>query len=90
MARVQDIRISMDGKGRWIDDIGDVPRRVERPWRSLKYEEVYLKAYETVAEALESITTCFRHSNSERRHAGLGRRKPDEVFCEPDPLPQAA
>jgi hypothetical protein len=83
--RAYDIRISMDGKGRWIDNV-----MVERLWRSLKYEEVYLKAYETVTEARESITTYFRHFNEERRHQGLGRRTPDEVFHEPDPLPQAA
>jgi putative transposase len=83
--RAYDIRISMDGKGRWIDNV-----MVERLWRSLKYEEVYLKAYETVTEARESITTYFRHFNEERRHQGLGRRTPDEVFYEPDPLPQAA
>jgi putative transposase len=59
-----DIRISMDGKGRWIDNV-----MVERLWRSLKYEEVYLKAYETVAEARQSIATYLRYFNEERGHS---------------------
>lgn len=80
-----EIQISMDGKGRWVDNV-----MVERLWRSLKYEEVYLKAYETVAEARRSITTYFRYFNEERRHTSLGRRTPDEVFYQPEMLPLAA
>ena len=55
-----DIRISMDGKGRWVDNVF-----VERLWRSLKYEEVYLKAYDTVAEARLGIGNYFRFYNRE-------------------------
>jgi putative transposase len=69
------IRISMDGKGRWVDNVF-----VERLWRSLKYEEVYLKAYETVAEARQGMASYFRFYNRERRHQGLDRRTPDQVY----------
>jgi putative transposase len=69
------IRISMDGKGRWVDNVF-----VERLWRSLKYEEVYLKAYETVAEARQGMANYFRFYNRERRHQGLNRQTPDQVY----------
>jgi len=69
------IRISMDGKGRWVDNVF-----VERLWRSLKYEEVYLKAYDTVAEARLGIGNYFRFYNCERRHQGLDRQTPDQVY----------
>ena len=60
------IRISMDGKGRWVDNVF-----IERLWRSLKYEEVYLKAYESVKEARESIKTWMKFYNEERTHQFL-------------------
>jgi putative transposase len=69
------IDISMDGKGRWIDNVF-----VERLWRSVKYEEVYLKAYETVAEARAGIDTYFQFYNSERRHQSMNRQTPDQVY----------
>jgi len=69
------IRISMDGKGRWVDNVF-----VERLWRSLKYEEVYLKAYETVAEARQGMANYFRFYNRDRRHQGLNRQTPDQVY----------
>jgi putative transposase len=62
------IRISMDGKGRWVDNVF-----VERLWRSVKYEEVYLKAYETVNEARTSLAKYFHFYNHERRHQTLGQ-----------------
>ena len=65
----------MDGKGRWVDNVF-----VERLWRSLKYEEVYLKAYETVAEARQGMANYFRLYNRERRHQGLNRQTPDQVY----------
>ena len=68
------IDISMDGKGRWIDNVF-----IERLWRSVKYEEVYLKAYETVAEARTGIGTYFQFYNSERRHQSMNRQTPDQV-----------
>lgn len=72
-----DIRISMDGKGRWVDNVF-----VERLWRSLKYEEVYLKGYATVAEARKSISEYLHMFNEERRHQSLNRRTPDQVYYE--------
>jgi len=70
------IRISMDGKGRWIDNVF-----VERLWRSLKYEEVYLKAYENVAEARRGIGEYFQFYNQKRPHYALDRFTPDEVYA---------
>ena len=75
--KAADIRISMDGKGRWVDNVF-----VERLWRSLKYEEVYLKAYETVSEARNGIGGWIEFYNYERRHQSLDRRTPDQVFRE--------
>jgi putative transposase len=69
------IQISMDGKGRWVDNVF-----VERLWRSLKYEEVYLKAYDSVAEARLGIGNYFRFYNRERRHQSLDRQTPDQVY----------
>lgn len=70
-----DIAISMDGKGRWMDNVF-----IERLWRSLKYEDVYLKAYDSVAYAKESINSWFRFYNQERRHQSLQRKTPDTVY----------
>jgi putative transposase len=72
-----EIRISMDGKGRWVDNVF-----VERLWRSLKYEEVYLKAYDDVAEARKGIAKYFRLFNQDRRHQSLNKRTPDQVYYE--------
>ena len=79
------IDISMDGKGRWIDNVF-----VERLWRSVKYEEVYLKAYETVAEARTGIGTYFQFYNSERRRQSMNRKTPDQVYMGNVEWPQAA
>ena len=65
----------MDGKGRWLDNVF-----IERLWRSLKYEEVYLKAYESVREARRSIRTWMDFYNSERTHQSLDRKTPDEEY----------
>ena len=70
-----DIKISMDGKGRWVDNVF-----VERLWRSVKYEEVYLKAYDTVAEAKQSLESYFEFYNFERRHQSLNKQTPDTVY----------
>ncbi len=69
--RERSIAISMDGKGRCLDNIF-----VERLWRSLKYEEVYLHAYDSVAEAREGIRRYFDFYNSERPHQALGYQTP--------------
>ncbi|HCH1012726.1 TPA: IS3 family transposase [Vibrio parahaemolyticus] len=69
------IRISMDGKGRWVDNVF-----IERLWRSLKYEEVYLKAYTTPREAELEIGNYMVFYNEERNHQGLNNLTPDEAY----------
>ena len=73
--RVHGVAISMDGRGRFSDNTF-----VERLWRSLEYEEIYLKAYPNVAEARHSIAAYFDFYNHERLHQALGYRAPREVF----------
>ena len=63
---------------------------VERLWRSVKYEEVYIHAYEGVAAARAGLGRSFRFYNSGRRHQGLGRRTPDEVYSGSGSWPKAA
>lgn len=69
------IRISMDGRGRVFDNIF-----VERLWRSVKYEEVYLKDYESVPEAIGGLGAYFEFYNQERLHQALGYRTPTAVY----------
>jgi putative transposase len=73
--RQHDIRISMDGKGRWVDNVF-----VERLWRSVKYEEVYLKAYDSIGDARDSLGRYFAFYNTKRRHQSLDRQTPDSVY----------
>ena len=70
------VRISMDGKGRFLDNIF-----IERLWRSLKYEEVFIKAYASVAEARRSIGAWLNFYNDERKHQALGYRTPSQIFA---------
>jgi putative transposase len=70
-----DIKISMDGKGAWRDNVF-----VERLWRSVKYEEVYLRAYDTVSEARQSIGRYLDLYNSRRPHSSLDGRTPDQAY----------
>ncbi len=77
----QGIRISMDGKGRCLDNIF-----CERLWRSLKYEEVYLKAYATTAEARTEIGKWFRFYNDERPHQALNYLTPRQFFAAATPV----
>ncbi len=79
------VRISMDGKGRWLDNV-----YVERFWRSLKQEEVYRRAYDTVVEARKGIADYLRYFNEERPHQGLDNRTPDDVYYRRKPLTKAA
>jgi putative transposase len=79
-----DIRISMDGKGAWRDNVF-----VERLWRSVKYEEVYLNAYESMSEAKKSLQKYFKYYNQNRKHQTL-KAKPDQVYYESIKLPEAA
>jgi putative transposase len=76
------ISISMDGKGRWRDNVF-----VERIWKSIKYEEVYLHAYESVQQARESIGRYLEFYNSVRPHSSLGAFTPDQVYF--NRLPEA-
>jgi putative transposase len=69
------VRISMDGKGRYLDNIF-----IERLWRSLKYEDVYIKAYGSVAEARRSLGEWLAFYNDVRPHQSLGYRTPREIF----------
>ena len=71
----RDIRISMDGKGRWIDNVF-----IERLWRSVKYEEVYLRAYASGTEARASLARYFAFYNAVRIHQVHEYRTPDEVY----------
>lgn len=73
--RDHDVQISMDGRGRWMDNVF-----IERLWRSVKYEEVYLKAYENLTEARRELAAYFHFYNHRRRHQGLADRTPDQVY----------
>ena len=68
------IKISMDGRGRWIDNVF-----IERLWKSVKYQDVYLKAYSSIGELREGLTKWFDRYDR-RRHQGLDNRTPDEVY----------
>lgn len=69
------IRISMDGQGRWVDNVF-----IERLWRSVKYEEVYLKAYDSISEARGELERYFEFYNMRRRHQSLDYQTPDKVY----------
>ncbi len=69
------IKVSMDGKGRCLDNIP-----IERFWRTVKYEEVYLKTYESVKEARGALSAYIEWYNHERRHSGLNHHRPFEVM----------
>jgi len=79
------IQISMDGKGAWRDNVF-----VERLWRSVKYEEVYLHAYDTVSAAKAGLDRYFRFYNNRRPHSSLDRQTPDQFYFNALPLPMAA
>jgi putative transposase len=85
LVQQHDIQISMDGKGSWRDNVF-----VERLWKSLKYEEVYLHAYDSVGEARKSIQCYFSFYNQRRPHSSLDGRTPDMVYFAALPQPQAA
>jgi len=78
------IRISMDGKGCWRDNVF-----IERVWRSIKYEEVYLHAYETVSAAREGIGRYINFYNTRRPHSSHQARTPDVVYFASLPQPSA-
>ncbi len=79
----RDIAVSMDGRGAWRDNVF-----VERLWRSVKYEEVYLRAYDSVGEARASIGRYLDFYSRKRPHSSLDARTPDQAYF--DHLPQRA
>jgi len=83
--RLSNISISMDGKGAWRDNVF-----VERFWRTVKYEEVYLHAYDGVGQARQSIGRYIAFYNTRRPHAALDGRTPDQAYFDPLPLRTAA
>jgi putative transposase len=79
------VRVSMDGKGRWVDNVF-----VERLWRSVKYEEIYLHAHETVRAVKTALRRYFDFYNARRPHQSLEYRTPDEMYFDPDNRKEAA
>lgn len=79
------VAISMDGKGAWRDNVF-----VERLWRTVKYEEVYLRAYDSVPEARASIARYLSFYNRGRPHSSLDERTPDEAYFGVQPMARAA
>ena len=81
---VRGIRISMDGKGAWRDNVF-----VERLWRTIEYEEVYLRAYAGVPEARAGIGRYLTFYNSRRPHSSLDGKTPDQAYFNPQ-MPETA
>ena len=79
------IKISMDGRGRWIDNVF-----IERLWRSLKYEEVYLKAYDHMSDAKHGIGDYLGFYNTKRPHQSFKNNTPDKIYFEGLKIPIAA
>jgi putative transposase len=79
------VAISMDGKGRWVDNVF-----IERLWRSVKYEEIYLHAYESPKAINAALSRYFAFYNGRRPHQALDQRTPDAVYFEAAGLKQAA
>ena len=83
--KAHDIAISMDGRGRWRDNV-----IVERLWRTVKYEEVYLHGYATLSEARASLRRYFDFYNARRPHSALNASTPDELYFSSLPQTEAA
>ena len=79
------IRISMDGRGRWMDNV-----MVERFWRTIKYENVYISGYNTIREAWVGIGKYIEWYNYQRPHQSLQMRTPEEVYLSTQPMENAA
>jgi len=79
------ISISMDGKGRWMDNVF-----IERLWKSVKYEDIYLKAYASMAEVKSGLATYFEFYNKKRWHHTFDRKTPAMVYSDSLPQKQAA
>ena len=85
LLKEHDIKISMDGRGAWRDNVF-----LEQLWRSVKYEEVYLRAYDSVAEARASRGRYLEFYNAKRPHPALDARTPDQANFDGEPLARAA
>jgi len=85
LLKAHDIGISMDGRGRCLDNVF-----IESLWRSVKHEEVYLKAYASVSEARESLGRYLAFYNGRRPHSSLDRMTPDQFYFNALPMHQAA
>jgi len=70
-----EIKISMDGKGSWRDNVF-----IERLWRSVKYEDIYLRAYDSVSEVKTGLNRYFNFYNNKRPHSSLDGKTPDQVY----------
>jgi putative transposase len=79
------VQISMDGKGRWIDNVF-----IERLWRSVKYENIYLRAYEDGTQLRRGLTEYFDFYNTQRTHQALDYQTPDDVYYGRTPCRLAA
>lgn len=78
--QAKEIQISMDGRGRWMDNV-----MIERLWRSLKYEDIYLKHYQSVDELYDGLVRYFYTYNHHRHHQGLNYKTPAQVYTDPVP-----
>ena len=85
LLRTHGIQQSMDGKGRWVDNVF-----VERLWKSVKYEEVYLHAYESVPQARQGLECYFRFYKQRRPHSSLDGKTSDQVYLDSLSLQRAA
>ena len=85
MLKEYGIAISMDGRGRWMDNVF-----IERLWKSVKYEDIYLKGYASINDVRKGLTAWFNHYNSRRRHQGLDNRTPDDVYWNTLPVAKEA
>jgi putative transposase len=83
--RSRGVSISMDGKGRWMDNVF-----IERLWKSVKYEDIYLKAYDSMAEVKKGLASYFMFYNEKRWHQNFDRKTPAMVYCNTLPQRQVA
>lgn len=83
--RTRDISISMDGKGRWMDNVF-----IERLWKSVKYEDIYIKAYGSMTEVRKGLASYFKFYNEKRWHQNFDRKTPSMVYSDSLALKQAA
>ena len=83
--RVNNIAISMDGKGRWMDNVF-----IERLWKSVKYEDIYLKGYASMAEVRNGLAIYFKFYNEKRWHNSFDKKTPNMVYFDTLAQKQAA